>query len=201
MLLYTSLWDNPSILEENRLHTLPHREENHQQESRRGVHPHDKAGKYVVQPDTLNSEYEENFRVKHTEEPPQSDGTPDVDLQLLGYREVEAQKLKVWPLPQSLLMASQDAPIYLNAGFSVLTLSRSTVLQSGIERYLRIFQSHTSASREAPCGDPSDVLHKIYVKVQDDNEELSLRTSYRYSVTVEASVGVIIRADSPYGAL
>ena len=92
-------------------------------------------------------------------------------------------------------------PIYLNADFSVLTLSRSTVLQNGIERYRRIFQSHTSASREAPCGDPSDVVHKVYVKVQDDNEELSLHTSYRYSVTVEASVGVIIRADSPYGAL
>lgn len=200
-LVYTSLRHAPPILEEDRRHTVAHWEENHQQELRRGVHPHDKSGKYIAKPDTLNSESEENFRVKRTEEPPQSDGTPDVDLQLLGYREVEAARLKVWPLPQSLLMASQDAPIYLNADFSVLTLSRSTVLQNGIERYRRIFQSHTSASREAPCGDPSDVVHKVYVKVQDDNEELSLHTSYRYSVTVEASVGVIIRADSPYGAL
>lgn len=201
ILLYTSLRHAPPILEEDRRHRLAHWEENRQQELRRGVNPHDKAGKYVVKPDTLNSESEENFRVKRIEELPQSDGTPDVDLQQLGYREVKTERLKVWPLPQSLLMASQDTPISLSADFSVVLLSRSTVLQNGIERYQRLFQSLTSASREAPCGDPSDVVHKVYVKVQDDQEELSLHTSYRYSVTVEASVGVIIRADSPYGAL
>lgn len=201
VLLYTSLRHAPPVLEEGRLHKRTHWEDNDQQVLRRGIHPQDKGERHVLKAATPTSDSEGKVRTKRTEKPSESDGTPDVDLQLLGYSEVEVTRLNAWPLPQFLLMAPQDGPVCLNADFSMITVSRSAVLQDGIVRYRRILQSLASASREGPCGSSSEVIRNVYLKVQDDNEELSLDTSYVYSVTVEARVGVIIRADSPYGAL
>ena len=198
VLVYTSLRHAPPVLEEGRLHKRTHWEENDQQVLRRGIHQQDKGERRVLKSAT---DSEGNVRAKRTETASQSDGTPDVDLQLLGYSEVEVTRLNAWPLPQSLLMAPQDGPVCLNADFSMITVSRSAVLQDGIERYRRTLQSLASASQDGSCGSSREVIHKVYLKVQDDDEELSLDTSYVYSVTVEASVGVIIRADNPYGAL
>ena len=200
VLLYTSFRHAPSVLEEDRRHKRAHWEEEDQLVMGKGVHA-DKAGRFILKSATPTSDSEGNVRVKRTEEPSHSDVTPDVDLQLLGYSEVEVTRLNVWPLPQSLLMAPQDGSINLNTDFSVITVSKSAVLQDGIERYHQTLQSLASASREGPCGAASEAISKVYVKVHEDIDELSLGISYDYSVTVEASVGVIVRADTPYGAL
>ena len=200
VLLYTSFRHAPPLLEEGRHHKRAQWEED-QQVLGEGVHAQDKDGRNILKSAKPTSNSEGHIRVKRTEEPSQSDGTPDIDLQLLGYSEVKVTRLNVWPLPQSLLMAPQDAPVSLNTEFSVITVSRSAVLQDGIQRYRQTLQSLASASREGTCGAPSEAIGKVYVKVRDDIEELSLSISYDYSVTVEASVGVIVRADTPYGAL
>ena len=201
VLLYTNLRHAPPVLEEGRHQKQTAWEENEQQVMRRGVRPQEKVGRNAQTPVDSKSDSEGRLRTKRTDEPSQSDETPDIDLQQLGYCKVDVAILNVWPLPQSLLMVPQDVPVGLRADFSVITLSKSSVLQDGIKRYRQTLHSLATARRESPCGSPGGDISKVYVKVKDDNEELSLATSYDYSVTVEASVGVVVRADSPYGAL
>lgn len=201
VLLYTSVRHAPPILEEDRRHKRTTWEGNDQQVMRRGVRPQEKAERSALTSVGPTSDSEERVRTKRTEEPSQSDETPDIDLQQLGYCKADVTLLNVWPLPQSLLIVPQDAPVSLSAEFTVITVSKSGVLQDGIKRYRQILLSLATVSRESPCGNPGGDISKVYVKVRNDNEELSLTTSYDYSVTVEASVGVVVRADGPYGAL
>ena len=79
------------------------------------------------------------------------------------------------------------------------TTSQSHILSDGVKRYHSIFQSISKNHTESKCGNRS--VRTIKVVVNGDDEHLLLNTSYKYIVTVDIAAGVVIHAETPYGAL
>ena len=106
----------------------------------------------------------------------------------------------LWPIPQHISGSGGPFPVSLT--FSILSSSKSEVLERGITRYLEIITRDISLpdqTNEVPHSS-GESLELLQVNVASDNESLSLKTSYRYNLTVTAGKAQIDAA-SPYGAL
>ena len=110
-----------------------------------------------------------------------------------------AKAVKVWPLPQKIYQIVDNFTLSLSSEFVIHTTSQSHILSDGVKRYHSIFQSISKNHTESKCGNRS--VRTIKVVVNGDDEHLLLNTSYKYNVTVDIAAGVVIHAETPYGAL
>ena len=119
-------------------------------------------------------------------------------FEITGWTHLPAT-IKVWPLPQMISQIVDNFTLSLSSEFVIHTTSQSQILSDGVKRYHSIFQSISKKHTESKCGDGT--VKKIVIAVERNDENLSLNTSYKYSVTVDVATGVVIHAETAFGAL
>ena len=107
--------------------------------------------------------------------------------------------INVWPLPQKISLSDSNFTISLYSQFIIHTTSESPILDEGIERYHSILQTISKKHAETGCG--NGTIRRIEIVIDEDDETLSLNTSYKYTVTVDINKGIIINAETSFGAL
>ena len=105
--------------------------------------------------------------------------------------------ISVWPLPQKTSEREGNFTLSLYSEFAIHTTSESPILKEGIKRYHAILQS--ISKKHAETGNSS--VRRIEIVIDEDDERLSLNTSYKYTVTVDVDSGIAIHAETPFGAL
>lgn len=107
--------------------------------------------------------------------------------------------IKVWPLPQKISKIVDNVTLSLYSEFVIRSTSQSPILADGVKRYHFILQSISKKHAETKCGD--NTVRTIMIDMDGDDENLSLNTLYKYSVTVDAATGIVIHSVNPFGAL
>ena len=107
--------------------------------------------------------------------------------------------IKVWPLPQKISHSVDNLTLSLYSELVIHTTSESPILSEGVQRYHSILQFVSKKHTESKCG--NSTVRMIQINVDGDDENLSLNTSYKYSVTVDVATGIVIHAENPFGAL
>ena len=107
--------------------------------------------------------------------------------------------INVWPFPQKILLSADKVTLSLHSTLVIHTASKSTILNEGVKRYKSILKTISKGHTESNCG--NNTVRTIKIDVDGFDETLSLNTSYKYSVAVDATTGIVIHAESPFGAL
>lgn len=103
----------------------------------------------------------------------------------------------LWPLPKHITLSGSPYPISKALCFN--TLSKSSILQRGITRYLTYITAHLLSNDEP--GFYEDELEVVVLNVASDDETLGMNTSYKYEIYFRSSNTLYINAQSPFGAL
>ena len=122
-----------------------------------------------------------------------------VEMEENGMDNDSSNALFVWPLPKKVVSGPAGGMVSIDPEFSIKSQSPSKILSAGIARYEALIKKRAYPMDLKGCQKPG--VRHIMIILESDGEDLSLDTSYHYSLMISAETGITIHAASPYGAL
>ena len=116
-------------------------------------------------------------------------------------QEIDPNIVGVWPLPQRVFTSSQSSSVSLDSHVKFSSESKNQAVKVTLEYYSDLLvKRRVQSSSDTACSS-SAAISAVMVKVNSDDESLSLATDYSYILTVDVSrsKAVKIQAPSVYG--